>query len=298
MHSNRRRRALSIPILAFVIVGWAHGDGGQEPLIADASLRPAPSGDVLWGMLAAGSPVTVLDERDGWARVRVEGWIPATALRPRSPSAEAPLPGPPPSQPPPPEPPVPPPPGAAVERARGVTLEGTLSVRLSRRKRVSGEDSPVFLLPHGFQLQRDESEEATLADVLELEAEAERLGREAKAAADLPNFTEAMRRRDALLARRDGVLAERGELLARLHARHEAQARQAALASTETDGLGHYVLVSVTPGSYTLYGRLSRDRVEVEWLVPVSLGEDGTRVDLDETRALAPPGTGGTSEAE
>ena len=70
------KRALFATVLVLLGAGVAH----WWPALADDAeilLLDAPRGAWL-GTLRPDAPVTVLEERDGWQRVRVEGWIAAS----------------------------------------------------------------------------------------------------------------------------------------------------------------------------------------------------------------------------
>ena len=96
--------------------GATRGTEAQRVLATDASLRALPESGILHGMLAAGAPVSVLEERQGWVRVRAEGWVPAAALGGTPPPT--------PPAPPPQPPPAPPDPTALSPAAPAVSPHG------------------------------------------------------------------------------------------------------------------------------------------------------------------------------
>ena len=62
-------------------------------------------------------------------------------------------------------------------------------------------------------------------------------------------------------------------------------ARDHALQTSLADTRGWFTLSSVPPGTYTIYGRLTRKNVDVEWIEKVTVGGAAVRIDLDETTA-------------
>jgi hypothetical protein len=115
------------------------------------------------------------------------------------------------------------------------------------------------------------------------------LEKEAKRALEGPNFVDATRAHDDLMAKRKRLGRERADLVASVHGRHEDLARKAAVASGTADARGSFRLAA-PPGSYELYARFVRDGIDVEWIETAVLATGGARATLDETNArhLAP----------
>ncbi|HKQ63008.1 MAG TPA: hypothetical protein VJS92_17080 [Candidatus Polarisedimenticolaceae bacterium] len=263
-----RKLACVLPLLPLFLLAAADG---PRKLAAETSLRGSPDDPALQGLLTTGSAVTVLEQRGEWVRVRVEGWIPASALGEPEPRSEAAVVA-----------PVPPP--APATASGQVVLEGTISVKPKDKRRVKGAGIEVYLLPEGVAQQWESEGRDSALQVAKLDDELLRLDAEIARAMGETNFTEAIRKRDKLAAERDRVLADRVNIVAAWHARHEAVARQQAHSSTTSDAAGRYVFSTLAPGSYTLYARLNRDKVDAEWIQTVAVAEEGVKLDLDETR--------------
>jgi hypothetical protein len=236
-------------------------------------------------LLSAGTPVEVLERQGPWIRVRVEGWLRAASveaplLPPAAPLAAAPA-----VAPPAVAPPEVPRPSTADP---GGTVEGAVRVQLRRLKPASGAGALVWLLPAAArdELERESLSEQEVERLQALEAEAVALQEQAARAMHLPNFTEATRKSDALRARRSAALEERGQILATRHGRHEALARRAAVGSVVADSRGWFSLGGTRPGAYTIYSRMVREDLDLEWIERIEVSAAGTvRVDLNETTA-------------
>ena len=100
-----------------------------------------------------------------------------------------------------------------------------------------------------------------------------------------PSFRESTASRDKLMKERDVVLAERQEILMVRHGRHEAEARRLALATATTDSKGWFTLSPVAPGEYTVYTRLTRENVDLEWLEPITVGSAALSLEFGEDTA-------------
>jgi hypothetical protein len=283
---------------------------GGAALARETSLRSAAGGEERVAFLTPATPIEVVETRDGWVRVRIEGWVPAGDIAGAGPAGTAPAaaaatagptpvtpppPAPTPSAPPPAAPVTPPPalapPAVVTESASGrlaaagtSVIEGTIRVQLSRLKKRVGAGATVLLLPAETDLETTDA--ATALRLAELEAEALRLEREAEwAMQHTSNFTEATAKRDALMAQRAEVLDKRQNILATEHGRHEQTARTAAVAQALADSKGWFRIESVPAGGYTLYTRMTRDGTDLEWIEPLTVGTGPVQVTLDETRA-------------
>jgi hypothetical protein len=266
--------------------------------MGEASLRRTPAGDLV-AMLTSAAEVEVIEERDGWARVRVEGWIPATALAPGDP-APAPL-----APPPPPaapgataatEAPTPAVPAvivavpAAAATAPGGEITGSVSLPRGKLKKPLGEGTRVLVLPSPAPPLPEITDQVT-ARLAEIEAEVARLHKEEERAMQNESFSIAREERDVLRKQRRALEAERIEILSSLNSRREAAARSAAVAGAVADGQGRFVISGLSPGEYTLYARLSRQDMDVEWLSGIRLGQGPSELVLDPSgaRGLPPP---------
>ena len=274
--------------------------GEESALIKETSLRSEPGSGERTAFVTPDTPIEVLELREGWVRVRIEGWVPAdavaAALSPRTVPQQTP------DTEPPPPPPVTPPPAPAtappttiarppapapanLTAPAGVPVEGLIKVKLSRLKKKVAAGAPVMLVPATVGMGQGLMTPETAKRLADLEAEAARLQGDIEKAMQMSNFTEATQRRDELRRERNGILDERLLVLAAEHGRNEHTARAAAVASGIADSKGFFRMTSVPPGAYTLYARMSGDDVDLEWIEPVDIGSAALRVDLDETTA-------------
>lgn len=307
MVGRSRVSAVWACLVLLVVVAPASGD--ETTLVTETSLRPAPDAGEISAFLTADTSVEVLERGDGWVRVRLEGWVRAETLAEIE-LAPGPKPAPEPSPPPPsatfatPSPPPPaetapvgtapvqPPPPAAVPSPLpdGVAIEGLVKVKLRRWKKTSTAGVTVMLVPAAVDLEGAGALPPEEAERLaELDAEAARLKKEAGKALRKSNFTEGTHLHDDLMEERDGVLSERRDLLAAEHGRREQAARAAAVATTVTDSRGWFTLAPVLPGSYTLYVRMVSEKIDLEWVEALTVGDAPVRIDLDESKVRGLP---------
>jgi len=244
--------------------------GADATVAAETSLRASPEAAEILAFVTAGTPAEVLERREGWARVSIEGWVRSDVLEGGQPAPAAATPA--------------PPAMATADAATGVAVEGVVRVKLSRFKKASAERAPVLLLPADAELTDTESPE-TDRRLAELETEAARLKREAEIAMQGPSFRESTAARDELMKERDVVLAKRQEVLMVRHGRHEAEARRLALVTATTDSKGWFTLSPVAPGGYTVYTRLPRENVDLEWLEPITVGSAALSLEFGEDTA-------------
>jgi len=261
--TQRRTGTLLAAALILLASGATRGTEAPRLLATDASLRALPESGILHGMLAAGAPVSVLEERQGWVRVRAEGWVPAAALGGEPP----PTPPAPPAVPP--TPPSPPPTAAPVAVAAASTMagrvDGSVVVRLSRRGSTTpGEKAIVHLVP-ADRLAPWMADPDRAARITSLQVDLARTQRDADKALQSSNFTEGIMERDRLTAKRDALTADLLRELAVVHNGHEIEARAQAVASAVTDSRGAFVLPMLGPGRYVVYARLSMEGAELEW---------------------------------
>ena len=80
MHRSLKRPALWIGLALIPILGLTGGGEAVHLLSTQASLQPSPGSGPPSGLLTAGTPVTVVERQGDWLKVRVEGWIPVSAL--------------------------------------------------------------------------------------------------------------------------------------------------------------------------------------------------------------------------
>jgi len=251
--------------------------GADATVAAETSLRASPEDAKILAFVISGTPAEILEQREGWARVSIEGWVRSDVLEGGQPAPAA-------ATPAPAVVAAAPPAMAKADAATGVAVEGVVRVKLSRFTKASAERAPVLLLPADVELADTDPPE-TDRRMAELETEAARLKREAEIAMQGPSFRESTAARDELMKERDVVLAERQEILMVRHGRHEAQARRLAIVTTTTDSKGWFSLTPVAPGEYRVYSRLTRDTVDLEWLEPITVGSEALSLEFGEDTA-------------
>jgi len=259
------RSTALLAILATVLLGASFAGDAPPRLTARALLTAEHDGAGTIADLPAGTPVTVLQRDGDRVRVRVEGWIPASALPGEAASIR--------------------PPVAAVgapttgSSAPATSIQGAISLAAPLSRRRSGAGAQVWLLPAGTGGFAEGDDEARL-DALATEMASLQTAAK-KALEGGPNFAEATRKHDQIMADRRRAERERDDLLAGIHARHEGVALRAAVASGFADQHGAYK-VEASAGAYLLYARFLRGDLDVEWIETVALP---SKLDLDETRA-------------
>ncbi|MFQ5718830.1 MAG: hypothetical protein ACE5IK_04705 [Acidobacteriota bacterium] len=267
--------AVAIPVLALSQTG-----SDRRVLAGETALRPVPGGEQLAGLLTSGTPVTILERHGNWVHVQVDGWIPQSSLG-DVPVDDSPVPQ---AGVPAPSPAIPNtrPHRGRVASAGTTRIEGQVSLRLGRRQQAPVAGLEIMLLPAAFQ---PESRPEEMEQLATLDTEINDLQRRADRAMQEDNFTQAMARRDALVARRTDVLARRAALLAAMHGRHQVAARSLAIASAAADSQGWFSLNPVAADNYTVYARLIHEGsgIDVEWVEPITATGDVVRLDLDES---------------
>lgn len=217
---------------------------GQE---AGIVLLDAPRGGWL-GELRAGAPLEVIEERDGWRRVRIEGWVrdlPAGAAA--APSASAP-------------PPAAVAPQAATSgaatgsaAARGPGIAGLLSPRPGMQPATAGGGLVVLLLadPDATDAAHGALGEPCRADLADFDRRLEELNRDVQAALNSSaNFKEAAQRSDR--AKKALATAQRDRAARLQQCREQAEAffSERAIARTVADAAGRFAIEPLEPGRY------------------------------------------------
>jgi hypothetical protein len=247
-----------LAILAVAVLGASFAGDAPLRLAARAPLTAEHDGAGTIADLPAGTPVAVLQRDGDRVRVRVEGWIPASALPGETAALGVPPTG---------------------NSAPATSIQGAISLAAPLSRRRTGAGAQVWLLPAGTGGFAEGDEEARLDA---LASEMATLQTAAKKALEGgPNFAEATRKHDQIMADRRRAERERDDLVAGIHARHEGVALRAAVASGFADEHGAYK-VEAPAGAYLLYARFLRGDLDVEWIETVTLP---SKLDLDETRA-------------
>ena len=204
---------------------------GQEPGIV---LLDAPRGGWL-GEIRAGTPLAVIEERDGWRKVRIEGWVrdlpEGTPAKP-SDAAAAPA-------------------GAAGAFRAGIS--GLLSPRPGMQPATPGGGLVVLVLadPAATDAAHQALGASCRADLAAFDARLQGLAAEVQVALNSSaNFKEAAQRSDRA---KTALAAEQRARAARLQqCREQAESffSERAIARTVSDAAGRFESSSIEPGRY------------------------------------------------
>ncbi len=261
-----RRAALTAPLALFLVCVAlaAAGNGHLEIVLFDA-----PKGAWL-GALRENAPLVVLEEREGWRRVRLEGWIMAPAAVPAGtglsessgPAAATP-----------PEAGMvvsregPGDPGQAAATQRLADVQGVLAPPLGAGgsagagvlvllvKESSGLDSEHRKLGAECRARLDQKDR----DLLALRAEADR------ALNSSDNFREASGRSDQARTRLATGQRERRDLIQECRARAQAVFEEAVTGRAISDASGRFEFQRVVPGRYRVVAFETTGDVPRSW---------------------------------
>lgn len=250
-------------VLFLARVAPAAGGGG-------VTLLTAPGGAWL-ASVREDAPLTTIEERDGWRKVRIEGWIPLGA-----PDAA----GTPEAPPPPPSPPPP---------AAGGTITGVLLPPAGQDAAGPGTGILVFLVG---DLERLDAEHARAGEACkaELAADDAHLA-ELQHAVDQAlnsstNFSTATHRYDQARADLAAARKERVAHLQECRARADALMSKYAVGRTISEAGGRFEFQRVAPGRYRVVAGDAAPAVARSWSIPCEM-TGGESIVLD-PRAVAP----------
>lgn len=228
MRAGRWAAILAAGGMVVAVSGAIRGSrAGQD---AGLVLLDAPRGAWL-GEIRAGAPVEVIEERDGWRRVRIEGWVrsaPDTAS-PASPGTTLP----------------------AGPRASGIS--GLLSPRPGMQPATAGAGLVVLLLadPDATDAAHRALGEPCRADLQAMDRKLADLAKEVQAALNSSsNFKEAAQRSDRTKAAVAAAQRDRAARLQQCREQAEAFFSERAVARTVSDAAGRFDLRPVEPGRY------------------------------------------------
>jgi|GEM_PF-3224292 len=263
------RRSLVSAVLAGLLLGASPGD--LPPSTHTEDLLDAPGGHPV-AILLPGTPRRVLEAKEGFVKVVVEGWIRQEGPAPKTdalPAVADPLP---PSSP------------AAPEVAPVASISGRVEIRLPTKEVRYGAGARVMLLGKVTELEprRVGLASAYQAEVRELQAQITELeAAKKKALNSSDNLTQATKNLDqakASLARKTQDLEAIGKKYA---TQGEALAESFKVAEVTADPGGEYHLDGVAAGEYRLRAWFSDQGSEYRWYVPASVtARERTVVDL------------------
>jgi hypothetical protein len=259
------------------------GAGGAAP--GDRALFDGPRGGWL-ATLRSDAPIVVLEERDGWRRVRLEGWMPSTAdpmAGAASPAGAGPA-------------PVAAPEPAVTRPAPAATATATVSgVLLPVRDRAptAGVGLPVLLVADLETLDREHSRHSAecraglddrLREIAGLRQERER------ALMTIDNFRESVTAGNRLKERIAAAEARLAEAEAGCRAAAEALYDRHAVARTVSDTAARFEFAGVPPGRYRVVALDGRSEPPRAWSMDCAV-EAGERrvVDPGVDRSLVDP---------
>jgi hypothetical protein len=246
-----------------VLAAVLSGSGGAAP--EDRPLFDAPRGGWL-GTVRADAPVVVLEEREGWRRVRIEAWMPAAVPAPEGdPPAAAGSGG---------------TAGAgAAPRAAGAIVRGVL-LPVHGLAATPGGGLPVLLVGDLAVLDREHADAAERCrdGRTRQTAEIERLRRDLEQVlTKVDNFRDAVTRGNRI--KEDLRAAEKTLLESELECRARADEiyGRHAVARTVADTAGRFEFADVRSGRYRVVALDGGSQPPRAWSMECDVAEGGTR---------------------
>ena len=235
-----------------------------------ADLTSDPDGARL-GLLLPGAQVEILETREGWARVKVEGWVRAEEGWQDGGASPAARPAPP----------------APVPAAAPAHLEGSVFVTGKKGKGIVGAGIAVRLITDTPASRASlaearaacrETAGALMAEIEALQKQAETmLSKPADATTAFQGYDAAKRQKAEKM--KQLVVVDR-ECMNGLDAAADRHAARRAV----TDAEGRFRFDAVAAGSWLVHAWLDADEMRHEWDVPLQVAE-GAAVQLDLTEA-------------
>jgi len=248
-----------------LVLFHAAARGEEAAAAGPEEVLDAPGGRSI-AILLPGASRTTVEVREGYARIRVEGWI----RLPGTPSATS-LPA--------PVPPLPPAPGAPA-----CALCGSVSAALASGEIRYGAGARVALLGSVEDLEPAWTELKASFDKETAELDARILSlqdQEKNALASSDNLTQATRNLDRTRSSLRKAQGERGEIRERYAKRADDLFRAHQVAEVAADAAGSYSFSSLPPGKYYLLATLTTGEGVRRWYLPVEIGpQGGARMDL------------------
>lgn len=256
---NLAALALMLVLFHAAARGEAAAAAGPEEVL------DAPGGRSI-AILLPGASRTTVEVREGYARIRVEGWI----RLPGTPSVMNP-----------PAPPAAPPP---ADSAPACALCGSVSATLASGEIRYGAGARVALLGSVENLEPawTELRESFDKETAELDARILSLrDQEKNALASTDNLTQATRNLDRARSSLRKAQGERQEIRERYAKRADDLFRAHQAAEVAADAAGSYSFSFLPPGKYYLLAVLTTGEGVRRWYLPVEVGpQGGARMDL------------------
>jgi len=269
-------------ITAIVALAGAAGGAGLQ-------LFDAPRGAWL-AEVRADAPIAVVEERDGWRRIRIEGWVPAGAVD--GPAAtgevaaapEGPVTG--------GAPAADAVPAAAIVATRppGARIEGVLMPARGMVPATVGANLVVLLIA---DVEKYDAERQGLETTCQ-----SRIGAQDQAMQDAQalvntafnstnNFTQASQRYDRAKADLAAAKKGRAEAVRTCLEQADALAERFTVTRAPSDSSGRFEFAGLGPGSYRIFASDHRDGVDRAWAFDAAT-TPGATVVLDPLAAVAP----------
>lgn len=252
----KRVLALSLLVLALCCIEFA-ASGGER---ADLVLLDHPKGS--WLATVRGDAVlTVLEEKDGWRRVRLEGWtMAATGAAAGSAAPESPPPG--------------------TEAAGGARIVGVLAPDI-KTGGAPGAGLLVLLARESQELDAEHRKggEACGAGVKAADRRIEGLNQDLRnALGSSSNFRDATTRNDAIRQQLKEAEAARRRTVEDCRGRAEAIFQKHAVARAITDGDWRFAFENVAPGRYRAVAFDASLEKPRAWSLGCAIEAGGTKV--------------------
>jgi len=275
-------------VTAMAALAGAAGAGGLQ-------MFDAPRGAWL-AEVRADAPIVVVEERDGWKRVRIEGWVPAAAVGGVAATAQGT------DAPEGPEAAAPPAAGSAAAAAvataasgaaaaaPGTRIQGVLMPARGMVPATVGANLVVLLIA---DVQKYDGERQALATSCE-----SRIGAQDQAAQvaqalvnaafnSTNNFTEASHRYDSAKADLNAAKKGRAAAVKDCLGQADALAERFAVSRAPSDSSGRFEFSGLGPGAYRIVAGDHRDGVDRAWAFDATT-TPGATVVLDPIAAAAP----------
>jgi len=230
------------------------------------------------------APVVVIEERDGWRHVRVEGWIPVrdgspAVVAPAAAVGAAPAPSPVAAS------------AAGAPAAAGASVRGVLAPRPGMTPSTVGANLVVILVG---DLERLDAEQASIGTrcrvtIQDLDRQlVEIQGRVDAALNSTNNFTEASRRFDRAKAERAAAKSARAAALKGCFDESDALYDRYAVARVGSDTTGQYEFRGVADGAYRVVARDRQADTARIWALPCAVA-GGAPITIDAVTAPVAP---------
>ncbi|MGH9868773.1 MAG: hypothetical protein ACREAA_11500 [Candidatus Polarisedimenticolia bacterium] len=227
-----------------------------------AQLSATPGGPPV-ALLMAGTTLTVIETKEGWSHVTLEGWIPATPSTSVQEAPEAPAP----------------------EQAGTGSVGGIVFVTDKGGATHPGARIAIRLLaapPESLVGLTDVRSECAARRERLVARAAELKDQAGRALRTIESTSQAFQASDAAKAERRRVLAEVEALDKDCQEQEDKILQSHAVQNTITDGDGRYGFEAVAPGSYLVQATLDAAKERHEWLVELR-ATAGSRLTLDLT---------------